>query len=291
MSPMRTILLCSAVLASIATAQPKIAVMETAFGKRGDVDSIAAAKRAGYAAIQMHSGQPDGFGKVPIDSATSLAIGDDPAILGSWKKASAEHGVEIVSLCAGSLNKCQIWDRDREVAMRIAKQTIDGCHALGVKTMLFPFFGPSKFQESDEALRGIAGFMKELVPYAEKKDVVIGIEAPVTTERVLQLMKLCGFPEHLKVYYDTGNLFDREDIYETIRKHAKRHFCEIHIKAAGHKVIGQGKTDLAKLAAALDDAGYDDWLVYEANRNGRDPIANLEGIEKIASLRSSKTRK
>ena len=75
--------------------------------------------------MQMHSGQPAAMGKGPIDKATGLEIGKDPAILESWKKAAAEHGVEIVSLCAGSLNKCQIWDRDREVAMRIARQTID----------------------------------------------------------------------------------------------------------------------------------------------------------------------
>ena len=73
-----------------------------------------------------------------------------------WKEASRKHDVEIVSLCAGSLNRCQIWDQDRDVAMRIAKQTVDACHELGVKRMLFPFFGPSNFQESDEAFEGAA---------------------------------------------------------------------------------------------------------------------------------------
>ena len=271
-------------LQAIAVAS-KIAVMETAFNKRGDVTSFQDAKAAGYAAIQMHSGQPDGMRQDPIDPSTGLAIGNDPHILDDWKKVSTEHGVEIVSLCAGSLNKCQIWDKDRKVAMRIAKQTIDGCHRLGVKIMLFPFFGPSRFQDSDLALNGIAGFMRELLPYAEEKDVVIGIEAPVTTARVLELMKLCGFPKHLKIYYDTGNLFEREDIYETIRKHAKEHFCEIHIKPSGHSVIGKGAIDLKKLAEALDAADYDQWLVYESNRHGRDPVGNRQGIEELVSLR------
>ena len=284
---MRTLALAVLLLTSpIAVfAAPRIAVMETAFGKRADASSFADAKAAGYRAMQMHSGQPSGVRKGGVDPGASLAIAGDPALLESWRKASIEQGVEIVSLCAGSLNKCQIWGRDREVAMRIAKQTIDGCHVLGVKTMLFPFFGPSKFQDSDEALNGVAGFMRELLPYAEKKGVVIGIEAPVTTERVLELMKVCGFPDHLKVYYDTGNLFELEDIYETIRKFAREHFCEIHIKAAGHAVAGQGKIDLAQLAAALDDSGYDGWLVYESNREGREPVANRESIEKIAAMR------
>ncbi|WP_419193807.1 sugar phosphate isomerase/epimerase family protein [Novipirellula herctigrandis] len=262
-----------------------IAVMETALGKSADVSSILDAKTAGYSAIQMHSGNPKSMRKKPIDPAAGLPIGEDPSIVKSWKEASEQHGIEITSLCAGSLNRCQIFDRDREVSMRIAKQTIDACHALDVKVMLFPFFGPSNFQESDEALNGVAEFMKELLPYATAKDVVIGIEAPVTTVRVLELLELLEFPTHMKVYYDVGNLFEKEDIYETIRKYGKEHFCEIHIKASGHSVVGEGQIDLVKLAEALDAAKYDHWLVYEGNRNGKDPIANRKVIEKIVSLR------
>ena len=278
-------LLMPGMAADSAEPDGKIAVMETAFQKRADASSFQDARQAGYSAVQMHSGMPDGLRKKPIDSSAGLALGRDPSIVDSWKKASDEHGVEIVSLCAGSLNRCEIWDRDREVAKRIAKQTIDACHDLGVDIMLFPFFGPSNFQDSDEALHGIAGFMKELLPYASEKGVVIGIEAPVTTVRVLELMKMLEYPEHLKIYYDTGNLFAKEDIYETIRKYGKEHFCEIHIKPAGHAVVGMGQIDLTELAQALDDASYDRWLVYEAGRDGRDPVANRESIEKIVALR------
>lgn len=284
-STLPTILLLFVAAAHAQERHASIAVMETAFGKRGDVTSIADAKQAGYAAIQMHSGHPREMNNKPIASDVGLAIGSDPTILKSWLEASEKQGVEIVSLCAGSLNRCEIWDRDREVAMRIAKQTIDGCHTLGVDTMLFPFFGPSKFQESDEALEGVRDFMAELLPYAKKKDVTIGIEAPVTTERVLLLMKKLQFPKHLKVYYDTGNLFAKEDIYSTIRKHAKQHFCEIHIKPYGNAVAGKGEIDLKKLASALDAGSYDGWLVYESGRSGKDPVGNRKAIEEVVSLR------
>lgn len=266
---------------------PKIAVMETAFKKRADATSFKDAKEAGYNAMQMHSGVPAGFAKKPIDPKSSLDIATDPSVLKSWQAASKEHGVKIISLCAGSLNKCQIWARDREAAMRITKQTIDACHMLDVNIMLFPFFGPSNFQESDEAFKGVADFMKDLLPYAKAKNVVIGIEAPVTTVRVMALLKKLNYPVHLKVYYDTGNLYKKEDIYETIRKYGKDHFCEVHIKASDSAVIGKGNIDLAKLAQALDAAEYNQWLVYEANRNGRDPVANRKGIEMIYSLRKS----
>jgi len=131
----------------------KIAVMETAFNRKaGDVTSFADAKTAGYAAIQMHSGQPKGMNKSdPIHPSTSLEIGKDPSVLESWKQTSEELGLKIISLCAGSLNACQVWGRDYEVSMRIAKQTIDACDYLDVPIMLFPFFGNSRFQESDVA--------------------------------------------------------------------------------------------------------------------------------------------
>lgn len=263
----------------------QIAVMETAFQKKAQASSLLDAKRSGYDAIQMHSGMPEAILQKPIPHTLDLPIAQDPHVLASWKEASRTHGVQIVSLCAGSLNRCEIWDRDRDVAMRIAKQTIDACHELAVPTMLFPFFGPSKFQDDDKALKGVADFMKQLLPYAQERDVVIGIEAPVTTKRVLELLELLGYPTHLKIYYDTGNLYAIEDIYEAIRRHARRHFCEIHIKAFGSKTVGQGQIDLAKLAAALDAAKYDRWLVYEANRNGRDPVANLAAIKELLSLR------
>ena len=265
----------------------KIAVMETAFDRKaGDVTSFADAKAAGYSAIQMHSGQPEGMNKNnPIDPATSLEIGKDPSVLKSWKQASEELGVKIVSLCAGSLNACQIWGRDYEVSMRIAKQTIDACEYLEAPIMLFPFFGNSRFQDSDVAYDGVLGFLKDLLPYAVEKDVIIGIEAPVTTDRVVSLIKKLGSPPHLKVYYDTGNLYPMEDIYENIRKYGRGYFCEVHIKSPGSLVVGEGDVDLAKVAAALDAVAYDKWLVYEAGRGGRDPVANLESLKKIVSLR------
>ena len=267
--------------------ESRIAVMETALKKRADVASFADAKSAGYHAIQMHTGKPAGDKSDKSQQSWGLPIGTDPQILESWQAASDEHGVKIISLCAGCLNRRQIWDKDREISMRIARQTIDACHKLGINVMLFPFFGPSNFQEDDEALDGVAGFMKELLPYAVEKDVVVGIEAPITTVRVMELLERLEFPEHLKVYYDTGNLFDKEDIYDTIRKYGNEHFCEIHIKASKSAIAGQGQIDLAKLAAALDDAQYDGWLVYEANRDGKEPVANLESIQKIVSLRKN----
>ncbi len=284
-----TFLLLASSQAQQTSSDAKIGVMETALNKRADVASFALAKAAGYTAIQMHSGMPPGMKKKGHDQSKGLPIGDDPKILDSWIAESKKQGVEIVSLCAGSLNKCQIWDRDRELAMRIAKQTIDGSHQVGSNVMLFPFFGPSNFQTDDAALEGVAEFMRELLPYAKEKNVIIGIEAPITTVRVMELLKKLDFPAHLKIYYDTGNLFPKEDIYETIREYGKDHFCEVHIKAFKSAIAGEGQIDLQKLADALNDIQYDKWLIYEANRSGKDPVGNRVAIEKLIGLRENAT--
>ena len=264
----------------------KIAVMETAFNKRADVSSFEDARRSGYNAIQMHSGMPAGkkIKKIPADF--NLELTRDKEIIERWKEAALKHQVKVISLCAGSLNKCEIWGADRELAMKIARQTIDACEELGVEVMLFPFFGPSKFQTGEETISGVADFMAELLPYAESKKVVIGIEAPVTTKRVVELLSRLDYPEHLKIYYDTGNLYPLEDIYESISMFGRKHCCQVHIKPCEAAVVGDGKIDIAKLAAALDEAQYDGWLVYESGKAGKEPVLNRKRIQKIDSLRT-----
>lgn len=263
----------------------KIAVMETAFMKRADASSFEDARRAGYNAIQMHSGFPAGKKIKKIDSTFNLDLATDKTVIERWRAESLKHQVKVISLCAGSLNKCEIWGTDRKLAMRIATQTIDACQKLGVEVMLFPFFGPSKFQSGEESINGVASFMEDLLPYAKSKKVIIGIEAPVTTERVVELLSRLDYPEHLKIYYDTGNLCKLEDIYDSISTYGRQHFCQIHIKPSGALVVGDGEIDLIKLAAALDKANYKGWLVYESGKAGREPVDNRKRIQKIDSFR------
>ena len=68
--------------------------------------------------------------------------------------------------------------------------------------------------------------------------------------------------------------------------YGRQHFCQVHIKPCESAVVGDGKIDLAKLAAALDEAQYDGWLVYEAGKGGKEPVRNRKKIQKIDSLRA-----
>ncbi|MEM6915948.1 MAG: sugar phosphate isomerase/epimerase family protein [Verrucomicrobiota bacterium] len=275
------LVLCS----SWAFSDSKLAVMETAFGNRCAVESIALTKEAGYAGVQLHTGSLDENGILTIS---------DPELQGAFLAAVEEHGVEIVSLCAGSMNKINVWEpgESREQGLAIMKQSLAACEVFGCDLLLFPFFGPSNFQEGEEKIEGVADFIREILPIAEQLGVTLGLESPVTYERVMELFERLGNPDNVLMYYDTGNMQrGGEDNYQAIRELGNDRIGEIHIKPEGDVHFGKDNTDYQRLADALDEIGYDKWFVFEA-RGGQDKedpaalaIENRKGMEMLLSLR------
>ena len=123
------------ILSTTSLPAQKLAVMETAFGNRGVVESIALTKKAGFQGVQIHTGKLDANGVLTL-SVQSLQE--------EFLVASKKHEVEIISLCAGSMNRINVWKDgpDRDKGLAIMKQSIEACDALGCKVLLFPFFGP-----------------------------------------------------------------------------------------------------------------------------------------------------
>lgn len=269
----------------LALSDSKLAVMETAFGNRCAVDSIDLTKKAGYAGVQLHTGSLDENGVLTIS---------DPKLQAEFLAAVEEHEVEIVSLCAGSMNRINVWEpgESRDKGLAIMKQSLAACEVFECDLLLFPFFGPSNFQDGEEKIEGVADFIREILPVAEKHGVTLGLESPVTYERVIELFERLGNPNNVLMYYDTGNMQrGGEDIYQAIRDLGNDRIGEIHIKPEGDVHFGKDKTDYQKLADALDAIGYDKWFVFEA-RGGQDKdnptalaIENRKGMEMLLSLR------
>ncbi len=277
------LILLSAVLPVFA--ESKIGVMETAFGHRCSVESIALAKESGYAGVQIHTGKLEKNGKMTISN---------PELQKEFLKASKEHSVEIFSLCAGAMNRINVWKegKARQDGMAIMVQSLEACKALGCDVLLFPFFGPSNFQKDDEVMKGVAGFIRELLPTARQLGVTIGIESPVTQERVKELFEVLGNPKDVQMYYDTGNMGRKnEDINKALRDFGSERTCEIHLKPKKGIYFGNDDgTDLKKLAKTLDDIGYDGWLVFEQGggvKKGKSELSkeNLKGVKKLVELR------
>ena len=272
------------ILSTASLPAQKLAVMETAFGNRGVVESIALTKKAGSQGVQIHTG------KLDTNGVLTLSI---QALQEEFLAASKKHEVEIISLCAGSMNRINVWkdEPDHDRGFTIMKQSIEACDALGCKVLLFPFFGHSNFQKGEEKIAGVTKFIEEILPIARKHGVTLGIESPIAYDRVLELFKRLENPPNVKMYYDTGNMMrGGEDIYAALQKLGNDAICEIHLKPGGDIHFGEGKTDLPKLAGSLDKIGCDKWLVFEARggfKNGNTKLSaeNLKGMKKLVALR------
>jgi len=276
--------ICAALLAAAAfvNAGPKVAVMETAFGNRTKVESIAMAKEAGYAGVQIHTGSigPDG-----ILTLARLEVIEE------FKAARKKHGVEIVSLCAGSMNSCDSLDPEGlKKAVNIGRQSIEACGALDVPVLLVPFFGKAQFgnEIGSPKFKTVVQLLRKLLPAAKKNNVILGIESPSKAPTVRAILKQINHP-NLTLYYDTGNMQGQgEDIYSVIAEWDSKKLCEIHLKPfeSPNGVFGAGKTDLDKLAAAVKTSGFDKWFVFEAGKGKFKrgvPFAaeNRKGIQKL----------
>lgn len=279
------IFLCLFATIQLSFGGAKIGVMETAFGLRCSVKSIRLAKESGYSGVQIHTGRLEKNGQMTISNST---------IQKDFLKASKTHGVEISSLCAGAMNRIDVTKpgETREKGRAIMEQSLEACRKLDCQILLFPFFGPSNFQTSDEKLKGVAEFIREILPVARKHKVTIGIESPVTFERVIELFEELGHPKDVQMYYDTGNMGRKnEDINKAIKTLTGDRICEIHLKPKNGIHFGnKDGTDLRKLAGTLNEIGYKGWLVFEQGggvKKGETGLSkeNLKGVKKLVDLR------
>lgn len=266
-------------------AAPRIGIMETALGNRAKLESIYQAKEAGYSGVQLHTGELDDKGVLTMSN---------PKLIENFSAASKAHGVEIVSLCAGSMNREPSWEPEsRARAIAIGKQSIDACAALDVPILLIPFFGKAEFGSDvkSDKLKAATSVIRELTTYAEIKKITLGIESNTRKPAIDHILKKIDSP-NLKVYYDTGNLLRTgEDIYSVIESWGPQNvICQMHLKHHGSEfaVFGQGETDLPRLARIIRDSGYDGWFVFEAGQGERTlgmPYAktNLKGINRMFS--------
>lgn len=246
-------------LACSCLAAPKLAVMESAFGQRVEVENIALAKKAGYQGIQILTGDLDERGLLPFSY---------PSVIRSFKEASEKHGVEIVGLCAGTMNKLPCWDPEtKEQAYSAGIQSIQACKALDVPILLVPFFNAAGFGDDpeDPKFRAAVEMLRELTAEAEACHVTLGVESRTKQPAIDHLLSEINSP-YLKVYYDTGNMLAvGENIYDVIDHWGANTICQMHLKAfdSDESLFGEGKTDLKRLAQSIHNSGYDGWLVFE----------------------------
>jgi len=174
---------------------------------------------------------------------------------------SEKHGIEIASLAMGILNRVPYAEDPR--TEKWVADVVEVMPKLGVKICLLAFFGKGNINgeraKQDEVIRRL----KKIAPQAEKAGVVLGVESRLNAEDHMRIVEEVASPA-VQVYYDVANMNQQGyDIYKEIRQLGKDRICQFHMKENGF-LLGQGRIDFPRVKEAIDEIGYEGWLIIES---------------------------
>ena len=232
------------------------------------------AKEKGFEAVQLVTYRSlDGFHEKPgfLTTAYAQKIG----------RAFYDQQVRIGLLgCYINLPHADL-DRFKEY---IAMASSFGCAMVGTETgSVNPDYSFNPENHSEAAFLNVVGIIKELVDYAEKFGVFVGIEAVAshiihTPEKMQRMLKMIDSP-NLKVIFDPVNLVTAENhegtkaMIEDVFKRYGERINLIHAKdydvVNGQIVmvpIGQGRMDYDHFYGCLIKYKYDIDVIIEDYR-------------------------
>ncbi len=112
--------------------------------------------------------------------------------------------------------------------------------------------------------------LKELASTAAELGIRVGMETGYTSEETLRVLGLVGSP-WVGDYLDVGNVAGRGlDPAAEVRQRGDR-IVQLHVKGPRGAALDSGAVDLAALAQALREVGFDGWLMLETSP-GDDPL-------------------
>jgi sugar phosphate isomerase/epimerase len=137
---------------------------------------------------------------------------------------------------------------------------------------------------SQAQVDSFVAMMKEVARYAEKYEVVVGLEDWISAEDNIKLLDAIG-SDYVAVYYDAHNIVPRvKDIYAEPKMLGKR-IHQIHVKNANMLMSAPGgRLDWPRMAKEFADIGYRGWYVLETGSPSKDIVAdtraNIEYVKK-----------
>ena len=161
-------------------------------------------------------------------------------------------------------------------------------HNLGTNNILLPILGDSHIDMTNQAQVDIfVAMMKEVARYAEKYEVVVGLEDWISAEDNIKLLDAIG-SDYIAVYYDPHNIVGRvpglKDIYAEPKMLGKR-IHQVHVKNADMLLSTPGgRLEWPRMAQELYNIGYRGWYVLETSSPSKDIVAdtraNIEYVRK-----------
>ncbi len=203
------------------------------------------------------------------------------------KRLLSERGLALSSICLGTFWTYSFASPDqavRERGLGFTTDAIHWCREFGATVILVPIT-PGAEEEGEEAAARWIEQLSEVAPAAEESGVCLALEnvgrgCGRTAQQLLRLVEGVDSP-YVRVYYDFANgLGLSGDPVGEIHT-LSEHIVQIHAKDRGGP-MGEGEVDMAAVAKAIKDIGYDGWLVLETFEalDADDPIGatkkNLE---------------
>ena len=227
----------------------KIGACDWSIGQMASPGCFAVAKQIGLDGVQVSLGT----------AADKMKL-TQPEVQRQYQEAAKAAGVEFGGLALGELNNVPYKNDPRTEAW--VSESIDVMVALGIKVTLLAFFGNGDLAGDEPGKAEVVRRLKKVAPKAEKAGVVLGLESWLSAEDTLRLLDQVGSPA-VKMYYDVCNSTERGyDVPKEIRRLGRKNICEFHLKENGF-LLGQGKVDLEKVHAAIEDIGYEGWMQIE----------------------------
>ncbi|MBE3593356.1 MAG: sugar phosphate isomerase/epimerase [Thermoanaerobacter sp.] len=201
-------------------------------------------------------------------------------------------------------------EKEREKQIEYVKQGIDDAVRIGADKLRV-FSGNTKEGVTyEEGMQWIIECFKEVVKYAEQKDITLVLENhglfAGRSSQVKEIIERVGSP-NLRATADTGNFFLVGEKPEEAVQNVKEYIQHVHFKdfkksqpGKGYKgigdvyyagcVLGEGDVEMKKIIEILSGADYKGYLAIEYE--GPDPqiegtIKSIEYVKKLLGGRKS----
>ncbi len=179
-----------------------------------------------------------------------------------FRDKAKETGIAISSMAIGELNNVP-YKSDNQTDAWVF-DAIDAATFFNVEVVLLAFFSKNDLRNDAKGVDTVIQKLKQVMPYAEKNKITLGIESYLTAEEHLDIMEKVG-SNNLKVYYDFRNAKDAgNDIYHEIKLLGNKNICELHLKENG-AFLGKADIDWVKVSHALNDINFQHtkWMQIE----------------------------
>jgi L-ribulose-5-phosphate 3-epimerase len=226
-------------------------VMDHVVPAAGDDELFRTAKRLGFHGIEV--------------GLTRRAVGR----LETLRKEKRETQLAVPSLVLGEHSDLGgIADVDptrAEEARREVERAIEWAVELDAGAILVPFFGRAELRDEADLERAAVAF-RALCQIADERGVELCYEGTLPAERIAALAQRIG-SRAFGCYFDLANVVVRGMDPATELRALGPLVRRLHFKDArvttGDCPPGLGRVDFAESALALEEIGYDGWVVLE----------------------------